>query len=56
MPCRLVRAGQSASLSIGNQENITEKLRKVHLYSNFYFSILYLFQIHEIFEGNGDCE
>ncbi len=28
VPCRLVRPSQSASLSIGNQENITEKLRK----------------------------
>jgi GTPase len=28
VPCRLVRAGQSAALSIGNQENITEKIRK----------------------------
>lgn len=28
VPCRVVRAGQSASLSIGNHENITEKLRK----------------------------
>ncbi len=29
VPCRLVRPGQSAALSIGNQENIVEKLRKV---------------------------
>ena len=29
VPCRLVRAGQSASLSFGNREDITEKIRKV---------------------------
>ena len=28
-PCRIVRAGQSAALSIGNPDIITEKLRKV---------------------------
>ena len=29
VPCRIVRAGQTAAVSIGNLENITEKLRKV---------------------------
>ena len=29
VPCRMVRAGQSAAISIGSQENLTEKLRKV---------------------------
>lgn len=28
VPCRIVRAGQSAALSIGNPENITERIRK----------------------------
>lgn len=30
VPCRIVRAGQTAAVSIGNPENITEKLRKVN--------------------------
>lgn len=29
VPCRIVRAGQTAAVSIGNADNITEKLRKV---------------------------
>lgn len=29
VPCRVIRAGQSAAISIGNQDNIVEKLRKV---------------------------
>jgi GTPase len=29
VPCRIARAGQSASLSIGNPDNLHEKLRKV---------------------------
>lgn len=30
VPCRIVRAGQSAALSIGNPESVVEKIRKVN--------------------------
>ena len=36
VPCRIVRAGQSAALSIGNPENITERIRKV-IAKKFFF-------------------
>lgn len=32
VPCRIVRAGQTAAVSIGSPENIAEKLRKVDFY------------------------
>jgi translation elongation factor EF-1alpha len=45
VPCRVARAGQSASLSIGNPDNLHEKLRKVRRVRSFIWNSDDLFKL-----------